>query len=267
MTGLSLSEIRVSQITLCMLVKAGKGDAVHRDRPAHGLALNVQGTKRYAFEGGEVLNVQSGQIIYLPRGSNYTVYSVEIGDCYAINFQLTCETELAHGEPFVFTPREVAPFLSLYRDAETVWRTKPQGYMARCLSDLYGLFYRMQAQSAGYIPQSRLARLMPAVEKIRATYDGQTPPIPELAALCGMSETYFRRLFSQAFGMPPVSYIRELRLLRARELLESGQYAVHDAAELSGFCDDSYFSREYKKKYGEAPARHSCGRSSGFGQE
>lgn len=254
MKDFNLSEIRAAQIALCIYVGAGQGDAVHRARPTHGLAYNVSGIKRYRFEKHGAFTVSGGEIIYLPRASDYTVETEEAGGCYAVNFHAMPESE-PQAAPFVFKPQEGAPFLSLFKDAETMWRSKPEGYMAKCLSDLYGLLYRMQAQ-VSYQPAGRLARLAPAVEKIHASYVGELPDIALLAGLCGMSETYFRRLFSQRFGVSPVRYINDLRLERANELLGSGLYTVHDAAALSGFRDDSYFCRAYKNKYGTVPHAH-----------
>ena len=75
-----------------------------------------------------------------------------------------------------------------------------------------------------------------------------------LAKLCGISENYFRKLFLLEFGISPSKYIRNKRLMLARDLLNSGEFSVSDAAMASGFNDISYFSREYKKMWGVNPS-------------
>ena len=78
----------------------------------------------------------------------------------------------------------------------------------------------------------------------------------ELAQMCGVSETYFRRIFLNAKGCSPIDYINNLKLSRAKELLGSGMYSISEVAEQSGFHDESYFSRFFKKQTGVAPSKY-----------
>ena len=78
--------------------------------------------------------------------------------------------------------------------------------------------------------------------------------ISELAKMCNISEVYFMRLFLSEFGISATVYIRNKRLDFAKDLLDSGEYSVTDAAFISGFNDTSYFSREFKKRFGIVPS-------------
>ncbi len=75
-----------------------------------------------------------------------------------------------------------------------------------------------------------------------------------LAYLAGMSDTYFRRLFSERFGKNPLKYINELRLQRAKELLSGDYYTVEEVSELCGFNNVSYFSIFFKREVGIPPS-------------
>lgn len=70
-----------------------------------------------------------------------------------------------------------------------------------------------------------------------------------------MSNTYFRKLFIEKFGITPSKYITAKRLNYAENLLSSGKYTVERTAELSGFCDAKYFSRVVRKHYGCSPSK------------
>lgn len=244
----------VTAIRLACFVPAGTGEAVHHDRPSHGVALHLSGQKRYCFRDGTVLHVTGGQLIYLPKGSDYTVRTSESGDCYAVNFDMAGDAAFA---PFVVTVRNVTELTEAYRDAVRAWKGKQAGYRTRCKELLYHVLFCLQQEyaRAGYLPSSLYARIDPAVTMIRERACADTPSVAELAAACAMSPEYFRAVFRRRFGTSPLCYINLLRLTNARELILSGMYSVTEAAALSGYADLSHFSRAYRKQFGVPPSR------------
>ena len=72
---------------------------------------------------------------------------------------------------------------------------------------------------------------------------------------CNMSEVNFRRLFKEYTGMSPIEYRNNIRLINAKNKLQSDEYNVSETAELCGFSNLSFFIRLYKKKYGCTPKR------------
>ena len=78
----------------------------------------------------------------------------------------------------------------------------------------------------------------------------------QLSSMCQISYEYFRRLFENFYGISPVKYVNNLKITRAKELIESGMYSVTEAAFASGYTDMSHFSREFKKSTGFAPSRY-----------
>ena len=86
-------ELYVSEVAVSIYVAPGMGDAVHKNRPFHGLVLNTEGSvKDYVFSDGTVLHTEGCDLFYLPKGSSYTVEILQNGGCYAINFdaELSC---------------------------------------------------------------------------------------------------------------------------------------------------------------------------------
>jgi AraC-like DNA-binding protein len=231
---------------------------VHANRRTHGIAFNTAHTTIYRFSDGTVLTCQSGQCIYLPQGSSYTVDRTEAsGDpaagVHAINFCL--EAPLAE-RPFVLHVRAHSQFLSAYEQAEKLWRQRRPGYRESCFSQLYSLLSMVVQEGNGYVNTSRsLLLITPALEYIRENLTSQELTAPHLAQLCAVSQPYLRRLFRSAFGMPPAQYVRHRRLIYARELLETGEYSVSRVAVAAGFNDTAYFSREFRKAFGISPSK------------
>lgn len=103
------------------------------------------------------------------------------------------------------------------------------------------------------------ASIWPAIEYLEKNFL-KSPSISELARMCSVSESCFRRLFKEYAGMAPLEYILRLKLNRARLLLENGSLTVGEAAAAAGFDDPAYFSRLYKQKTGVSPIETLRGR-------
>ena len=54
----------------------------------------------------------------------------------------------------------------------------------------------------------------------------------------------------------PGSYIRDLRVKKARELLETTSLSIKEIRLRVGMSDESHFTRYFKKAFGVTPSRH-----------
>jgi len=67
---------------------------------------------------------------------------------------------------------------------------------------------------------------------------------------------YINRIFKQATGRTIFNYLNELRVTKAKELLEGGFYTITDIAEMTGFNDAYYFSKVFKKYADITPGKY-----------
>ena len=67
------------------------------------------------------------------------------------------------------------------------------------------------------------------------------------------SPDHFSRLFRGSTGLSPERYLLQTRLIRARELLRTGDYTVSEVAHRVGFCDHSHLTTQFKRKFGAPP--------------
>ena len=96
--------------------------------------------------------------------------------------------------------------------------------------------------------------IAPALEAIHRNYDRKITSA-ELAEMCKLTQSYFCRLFRQVMGVTPVQYQTENRLRLADILLKDGGHSIGDIARMTGFEDETYFSRCYKKYRGISPSK------------
>ena len=110
-------------------------------------------------------------------------------------------------------------------------------------------------------------------ESSRKTYDGKSDSrisetiayindnynkeltLSSLASICHLSESRFSSLFKKELGVSPLTYIRNVRIEHCKELLLYTDLSVGEIAEISGYQDQLYFSRLFKKHTGISPSR------------
>ena len=80
--------------------------------------------------------------------------------------------------------------------------------------------------------------------------------ISDLANEIKLSESQFRRKFRQEFGVSPQEFILRARLQTSAHLLRSQTKNISQIACESGFSDQSYFTRQFKKFFGKTPKEY-----------
>jgi hypothetical protein len=81
--------------------------------------------------------------------------------------------------------------------------------------------------------------------------------LKEISRAINLHPDYVSRRFGEYFGSLSFGeYIRKLRIDKSMELLSSGKHSVVEIAYLTGFSDQSYFTRVFKKHTGMTPSRY-----------
>lgn len=250
-------DLVITNIVTAVNVPQGSGKRVHRNRPSHGFAYLYGGDSHFQFQDGTSITVHPGECIYLPQGSSYVVdhftdHSSLSNGCVAVNFVLDAPLSVS---PFKIRISSQQQFLACFQAIIRHWKQKAPGFRELCLAELYRILAILREQHLQqYVSGRAQALLQPAVDYISEFHTKEAIPTAILAEKCGISQSYLRKLFQQVYGIPPAEFARQQRLSYARELLASGEYPVSKAAELAGFRDNAYFSREFKKLYQITPA-------------
>jgi len=91
----------------------------------------------------------------------------------------------------------------------------------------------------------------------------RNPTLGELAALAGLSEYHFARMFRVSFGMPPHAWILRARLERARRLLAQPRLSLHEVGVRAGFASASHLNNRFRTAFGVTPGAWRTSRGSG----
>ena len=77
-----------------------------------------------------------------------------------------------------------------------------------------------------------------------------------VAADMGHAPTYFSKLFKKLFGQTFISYLGELRLEKAKELLVTTDMNVKEIAFAAGFRDAAYFTSLFRRAAEMTPTEY-----------
>ncbi len=97
-----------------------------------------------------------------------------------------------------------------------------------------------------------LTQVVPAIDYVDANYACNIK-VKELAFICGMSETHFRRVFEENINMPPMEYVNLVRIQKACELMTKTDYSMDVIAAECGYQTTSTFNRNFKKYLDTSP--------------
>jgi len=247
------SEALISKIQVAIYVAPDRGRHIHKNRDFHGLVLNDgEGEKNYIFSDGTVLHTVGGSFFYLPKGSSYYVKSLTPGGCYCINF----DSEI-RDEPFVINFRSYDKILHNFKAAAAAWQAGEELKHSLSMRALYDAIYRMQKErDRHYMPDSQTGIILPAVEKMNRAFTDSSVTVEGLAAECGISSVYFRRIFLNKFGISPKEYLIKRRIEYAKALLSSRSFTVGEVALQCGYAEPCHFSREFSRLVGVSPTKY-----------
>ncbi|MBD2848668.1 helix-turn-helix transcriptional regulator [Paenibacillus sp. IB182496] len=77
-----------------------------------------------------------------------------------------------------------------------------------------------------------------------------------LSAMAGLTASSYSRLFKRTMRVPPVKYLTQLRIERAKRLLLMHGAPVKEVSAAVGFGDEFYFSRIFRRLVGVAPSHY-----------
>ena len=97
--------------------------------------------------------------------------------------------------------------------------------------------------------------VLKAIEWLRRNYD-RPMTVEGLARECGLSPSSLHHHFKRVTAMSPLQFQKRIRLQEAKRLMIGEGLVAGSAGVRVGYEDPSYFSREYRRYFGDPPRKH-----------
>ena len=259
------------------LEKAGGAPNLHY----HDYSELLYGTRGRVrvFVGTESYLLSEGDMIVIHTNEPHTVQGIgEVGEYTVVKFlpDILISGEQTYREcayallllensrkkQIFFSADELAPtsLRLMFRNVMTEWESRKFGYELSIRATVTQIFLHIlrawQKKHAFLIPESARHRdlLETALRSIRENLANATEE--EVARACGVSRSYFSRVFAEAMQVGFATYLLGLRLLEAERLLLTTCLTVTEIAAIVGFSTTSHFISRFRERNGITPAKY-----------
>lgn len=223
------------------------------NRETTGILIETKGTITFKQKDNEFI-LDHDHIVVLPKGCNYEYLCSEDSACYIIELDTPFLTE---NNILSIPVTNVEEFISLFNRIEHAFNFKEDGQHAFLLADAYRLLTKLIDQTTeDYLLNQSSLLLMPALTFIEENLSEPLPTNEFLASLCSISCVYFRKLFVKKYGMPPLKYVTNLKIQKAKGLIISDFLSFSEIAQNCGFTNIYHFSKVFKKETGLTPSEY-----------
>lgn len=223
-------------------------------RNNHGFIFKLSGASRYEFTNSNI-DLKEGEMLYIPKGSSYTVRRTS--QCESQYVALCFDAEVENAKPRLYQMNNFSDINHICSNLVRLWLFRSRSDEYKCISFFYDILSKIcEMDKAAYRSNEQYQLIEPAVEYMKAHIFDSSLKAQNLHELCGISGTYFRKIFVSRFATSPQKYIINKRLTQANTILNNGDFeSIADVAASVGYEDALYFSRAFKAKYGISPSK------------
>lgn len=112
-----------------------------------------------------------------------------------------------------------------------------------------------QPQRAGFVQRygTTSAPVIRAIEAME-THFSDPLDLSQIAEMSGVGPRQLNRLFREKLQTGTMSFYRDLRLEKARNLLSQSPLSITEIAIATGFCSSAHFAKSFRSKFGAPPS-------------
>ena len=246
-----LSNLIITKVYSATTMYTEKNAKVKRsNRSKWAIVIKYEGKTMYVSKGKSYLS-DIHNLVILPKGCSYEWCCTQSGHFSIIEFA----SDLVCNDIFRFNVKNSEKILKLFKELEYKRMLRKPMYETESIRDTYSiLLMLMQSVQKKYLPAEKINKISPALDYIAKNYN-KNMRNDVLANLCNLSTVYFRKLFTEIMGTSPISYVHELRIKKAKEMLKSDYGSITDIAQSLGYLNIYDFSRTFKKYTGISPSK------------
>ncbi|GLC80056.1 response regulator transcription factor [Lacrimispora brassicae] len=162
-----------------------------------------------------------------------------------------------HTVRFVMAVLNTARDLMKNKDIEALYQYLLNDMMKTSIREIFlNNYWKMMDMVADDREKNELTgngMILNVIEFIRLNYDKEIS-LSDAADLVGITPEYLSKLFTREMGINFCTFLGEFRVSIAKKLLATGNYKIHEVAEMVGYKDTKYFNKVFRSIMGVSPS-------------
>ncbi|MBE6642321.1 MAG: AraC family transcriptional regulator [Ruminococcaceae bacterium] len=222
-------------------------------RMDYGFLYLLNGHITYTFDGQKI-EMYSGDIIYLPKGSYYEAeFDISLGEVknYLVNFDITggdlCDTK----DPVLYYGDKMQVLSGYFKDVVESYSNEGNSLLTR------SLFYRLLHTLYSAVEIKNRSEIDGYIAKGAELLEGDYEmSVEDIAKKLHLSRSAFQKRFKSVYGMSPIQYRTVKRIEKAKDYLDTTDMPIKEIADELGFYDLSYFYKIFEKHFDVSPKKY-----------
>lgn len=217
--------------------------------------------QHYHLTAGDTFLIRPNQLISYESSSHdpwryrWVAFTGEKADELVglAGFYANCE--IVSLQNYMKTAKYYRSILEAFREGHATAPIEASGWLQLIMSQ-YG---KQQLPEANLLPSHTGAEQKLHKQMVHYLTSQYTHPvsIEHMAEAFGYNRAYLSRIFKQQVGMPPSTFLLNLRLDHARHMLrERPELTIEQIAASVGIQDALYFSKQFRKAYQQSPTAY-----------
>ncbi|MBQ9806424.1 MAG: helix-turn-helix transcriptional regulator [Clostridia bacterium] len=247
----ALSDLVITRVIRILCVKNGRTHWECENRDCWGIVVRVSGKAIFSVDGKKTVS-DPNTVLIIPKGVSYSFDVTEQGSYILLEF----DADQIGYEIFALPIGNAEKILKILHALEY---NTIIGHPYHALEQIHGAYEIMLSlltESHLLYVQKDKMRVIEKIAEYMSTHYQNNLTNAYLAQRCGISEVYFRKLFTQITGTSPITYLHKLRIAKAAELLQDGSLSLSEIATEVGYSDLYHFSAMFKKYMGMPPSKY-----------
>ena len=213
---------------------------------------------QYLFRINErKFRITPGKILFVPEFTPYRFsssgfchrYVLELKGCHLSSI---CNS-LQLSKPELFDFGKDDRFLDALKTLGEAVDCTDSGRFIGLMAETYRLLAWLALRRSAHVPKpSQLPQLLKVLEQDLE----RRVSIAELCELTGLNKATLTRMVKRNIGMTPIQYRAQRRIERSIYFLQTPGMSVKEIAYRLGYCNQFYFSEEFKRITGRTPTEY-----------
>ena len=215
----------------------------------------------YVVRGGKRITVGPGDIVYMKKGA-VIEYGADAGDPYE-KLWVSVDGNVADAMARIYLPGETVVILhgvpeDIFLTLKSILATTgfDERRVTHFICDLF-LTLADVTDSGGMSGGGQ-----DLAERFREYIDRRITErftLDEASEAFHVSKRHLIRVFKVRYGATPGAYHNEAKFAAACRYLAETSYTIGEISAMLGFCDQSFFSTAFRRRYGVSPVEYRSG--------